>query len=55
MGTWNIKNNTDLILFKKRHKIKSIKTSGEFANFVYKKIIKNPNTFQKPIVYFDSF
>ena len=51
----NIKNNTDLILFKKRHKIKSIKTSGEFANFVYKKIINNPNTFQKPIVYFDSF
>ena len=51
----NIKNNKDLILFKKRKKIKSIKTPGEFANFVYKKIISKSSTAKKPIVYFDSF
>ena len=27
----------------------------EQYDFVYKKIINNPNTLQKPIVYFDSF
>ena len=51
----NIKNNKDLILFKKRKKIKSIKTPSEFANFVYKKIIGKSSPAKKPIVYFDSF
>ena len=51
----NIKNNKDLILFKKRKKIKSIKTPSEFANFVYKKIIRKSSPAKKPIVYFDSF
>ena len=30
----NIKNNKDLILFQKRKKIKKVKTSNEFANFL---------------------
>ena len=51
----NIKNNKDLILFKKRKKIKSIKTPSEFANFVYKKIIRKSSAAEKPVVYFDSF
>ena len=51
----NIKNNKDLILFKKRKKIKSIKTPSEFANFIYKKIIRKSSPAKKPIVYFDSF
>ena len=49
-----IKNHTDLNAFKKRNKIKSIKTSDEFATFVYKKVVKQININNKPIVYFDS-
>ena len=51
----NIKNNKDLILFKRRKKIKNIKTPSEFANFIYKKIIRKPSVAKKPILYFDSF
>ena len=51
----NIKNNKDLILFKRRKKIKNIKTPSEFANFIYKRIIRKPSVAKKPILYFDSF
>ena len=50
-----IKNNNDLMLFKKRRKIKKIKTPEEFANFIYKKIIITSNRPRKTVVYFDSF
>ena len=49
-----IKNYIDLNAFKKRNKIKSIKTSDEFATFIYKKVVKQINFNNKPIVYFDS-
>ena len=49
-----IKNYIDLNAFKKRNKIKSIKTSDEFATFIYKKVVKQINLSNKPIVYFDS-
>ena len=51
----NIKNNKDLILFKRRKKIKNVKTPSEFANFIYKRIIRKPSVAKKPILYFDSF
>ena len=51
----NIKNNRDLNLFKKRKKIKRIKNSKEFANFVYNKFIRNINAKYKPIIHYDSF
>jgi len=51
----NIKNNRDLILFKKRKKIKRIKKPKEFANFVYNKFIRNINTKYNPIIHYDSF
>jgi 3-oxoacyl-[acyl-carrier protein] reductase len=49
-----IKNNFDLNVFKKRNNIKNVKTSKEFASFIYKKVIKNSILRYKPIVYFDS-
>ena len=51
----NIKNSSDLILFQKRKKIRSIRTPDEFANFIYNKIIKKSNILNKTIVYYDSF
>ena len=50
----NIKNLAAFNAFKKKNKIKSIKTSSEFANFIYKKVIKGTSSNNKPIVYFDS-
>ena len=49
-----IKNYIGLNAFKKRNKIKSIKTSDQFATFVYNKVVKQTNINNKPIVYFDS-
>jgi len=51
----NIKNDNDLILFKKRKKIKNIKTPRDFSNFVYKKIMTKSKMLKKNIVFFDSF
>ena len=49
----NIKNSKDLIIFKKRKKIKKISSSEDFAFFIYKKFIKKLNTSQKTIIYYD--
>ena len=50
----NIKNNRDLAQFKKRKKIKKVKTPEEFANFVYEKIIRKSKIAEQPVVYYDS-
>ena len=49
----NIKNNKDLILFKKNKKIKKINSSEDFSLFIYKKFIKNSNNSKKTIIYYD--
>ena len=39
--------------FKKKKKIKRIKTPKEFANFIYEKFIKTSNKTHKPVIYYD--
>ena len=50
-----INNNSELIKFQKRKKIKKIKTPTEFADFIYNTVVEKKNKMIKPIIYYDSF